>query len=78
MDQGFRSYTQRLVFMALQGLTNLGYVSTMNTHGLMQLLASNMKLLCPIMNVGSKFRIDLVRIVRSLGFRDFSFLGNFL
>ncbi len=61
-----------LTLVVLQRLSDLAHMAAMYPDGLMQLLASHMELLGPIVNIRRKLRIDLVRIVWAL------LLGNVL
>ncbi len=65
------------VFVILQCLANFRDVGAMYTNGFVQLLACDVKLCRPIVDVGRKFRINHIRIVRPLCFRDFSRFRNF-
>lgn len=52
--------------VVLKSFANFSYVGAMNTNRFVQLLASDMELFGPVMNIGGKLRIDLFRVVRTL------------
>ena len=62
------------LFVRLKRLSYLLHVSSMHTNRFMQLLTGHTKLLGPVMNIGGKFRIDLVRVVWPLAFGRFLFV----
>ena len=58
-----------------EGFANLVDVSAMNANRFVKLLTCDFKLLCPVMNIGREFGIDLVGIVGPLRFRLFLFFS---
>ncbi len=54
--------------MMFQRLPNFGHMRPMHANRFMQLLAGDMKLLGPIMDIRCKFRIDLIGVVGTFSF----------
>jgi len=76
MDSGPFPLRELGLLVALECLANLAYLRAVDADGFMQLLAGDVKLLCPIVDVGGELGIDLVWIVRSLSRGNLSFDGD--